>query len=132
MYDSVVFDLLKTADTFGMLDEVISMVRQDHVWSKDMWRNRVWERARALDAGHWRLEIRCYRNLDLLSGVCDQPGYLIWWKISDSNHRMMRCCEIMVNLLSHSSLLRADDVRLKRRPLATRFCIFCDSCSRRR
>ena len=38
----------------------------------------------------------------------------------------MRCCEIMVNLLSHSSLLRADDVHLKGRPLATRFCIFCD------
>ena len=26
IYDSVVFDLLKTADTFGMLDEVINMV----------------------------------------------------------------------------------------------------------
>ena len=36
MYDSVVFDLLKTADSFGMLDDVISMVRQGHVWSKDM------------------------------------------------------------------------------------------------
>ena len=81
MYDSVVFDLLKTADSFGMLDDVISIVRQGHVWSKDMWRKRVWERARDLDAGFWRLEIRCYRNLDLLSGVCDQPGYLIWWKI---------------------------------------------------
>ena len=51
MYDSVVFDLLKTADSFGMLDDVISMVRQGHVWSKDMWRKRVWERARDLDAG---------------------------------------------------------------------------------
>ena len=126
MYDSVVFDLLKTADTFGMLDEVIGMVRHGHVWSKDIWRNRVWERARALDACFWRLEKRCYRNLDLLSRVCDQPGYLIWWEISNSNHYMMGCCEIIVKLLSHSSLLRVDDVRLKGRPFAASFCTFCD------
>ena len=59
---------------------------------------KVWNRARVLDAYFWRLEVRCYRNLDLLSVVCDQPCYLIWWKISNTSHSMMRCCEIMGQL----------------------------------
>ena len=124
-YDSIVFDLLKTADTFGVLDEIVNMVRQGHFWPKGMWRKKLWERARALDAGFWRLEVRSYRNLDLLSGICDHPCYLVWWKISNSDHGMMRCCETMVKLLAHSSLLRVDDVRLKGRPLSARFCTFC-------
>ena len=32
----------------------------------------------------------------------------------------------MVRLISHSSMLRVDDVRLKGRPMAARFCGFCD------
>ena len=62
------------------------MVRQGHFWPKGMWRKKLWERARALDAGFWRLEVRSYRNLDLLSGICDHPCYLVWWKISNSDH----------------------------------------------
>ena len=79
-YDSIVFDLLKTADTFGVLDEIVNMVRQGHFWPKGMWRKKLWERARALDAGFWRLEVRSYRNLDLLSGICDHPCYLVGGK----------------------------------------------------
>ena len=32
----------------------------------------------------------------------------------------------MVRLISHSSMLRVDDVRLKGRPMAARFCGFCE------
>ena len=32
----------------------------------------------------------------------------------------------MVRLVSHASLLRADDVRLKGSPIASRFCTSCD------
>ena len=35
----------------------------------------------------------------------------------------------MVSLISHSSLLKNDDVRLKRSPIAMRFCDQCDLAS---
>ena len=38
----------------------------------------------------------------------------------------MRRCEIMVKLLSHASMLKNDDIRLKSLPMASRFCDLCD------
>ena len=52
--------------------------------------------------------------------------YLVWWQISDVNHQLMKCCETTVRLVSHASLLRADGVRLKGSPIASRFCTSCD------
>ena len=69
---------------------------------------------------------RCYHNLDLLSGVCDQSEGLIWWEIANKDYRMLNRCETIVKILSHSSMLRVDDVRLKGRPISERFCTYCD------
>ena len=74
----------------------------------------------------WRVSERCYRNLDLLSGVCGQPRYLVWWEIDNNDYCMLKRCEVMVKIVSHSSMLRMDDVRLKCRPISQRFCMFCD------
>ena len=38
----------------------------------------------------------------------------------------MKCCEVMVRLLSHACLLKTDDVRLKGSSIAARFCNMCD------
>ena len=50
----------------------------------------------------------------------------MWWQISDRSHYLLKECEIMAKLLCHASLLRTDDVRLKRLPVASRFCPLCD------
>ena len=102
------------------------MVRRGHIWSKYEWRKRIWEKARCLDACTWRVNERCYRNLDLLTGVCGQPGCLIWWEIANKDYCMLKRCETMVRIVSHSSMLRMDDVRLKGSPIAERFCTSCD------
>ena len=127
--DSIVFDMLNVATSFRMLNEVVDMARQGHMWSKDVWKKRVWEKARSLEDEYWRVSERCYRNLDLLSGICGQPRCTIWWEISSLDHGMMKCCESMVRLISHSSQLKMDDVRLKRLPIASRFCTLCDLSS---
>ena len=38
----------------------------------------------------------------------------------------MRCCETMVRLISHGSLLKVNDVRLKGSTVAARFSTSCD------
>ena len=61
----------------------------------------------------WCVQMRCHRSLDLLSRVSVLTKYVIWWTIADNNHSLMRVCGTMVKLVTHSSLLRLDDVRLR-------------------
>ena len=121
-FNSIVFDLLSVVYRYGLLTEVTNMARLGHFWSKDVWTKMVWKRAWELDECFWRIQVRCHRNLDLMYEVCGGPSYLCWWKIADYNHNLMKCCEMMVRLVSHSSLLKTDDVRLKRSSVASRFC----------
>ena len=123
---SIVFDMLNVAQTFGLLNDVTLMAQAGQFWSKADWKKRVWRRAWELDGYYWRVQTRLHRSLDLLSKVCEGPKYSIWWELSDNNIAMMRCCEVMVKLLTHASLLRSDDVRLKRLPAVSRFCNRCD------
>ena len=113
LHGSIVFYLLSVSVSFGMLDEVTNMVRLGYMWSKEAWKERAWSRAWELDLCFWRVQERCHHSLDILSRVGGGPKYSIWWKISDGNHGMMRCCEVMIKLVTHSSLLKDDDVRLK-------------------
>ena len=126
VYGSNVFDMLNVASDFGVLDDVVSMARLGHIWSKDMWKKKIWKRAWDMDECFWAFQTLCHRSLDLLANVCGGAGYLVWWQISDVNHSLMKCCEVMVRLLSHASLLKTDDVRLKGSSIAARFCNMCD------
>ena len=83
------------------------------MWSKEVWKKRIWKRAWELEDGFWCVQMRCHRSLDLLSTVCVLTKYVIWWTIADNNHSLMRVCGTMVKLVTHSSLLRLDDVRLR-------------------
>ena len=58
--------------------------------------------------------------------ICGNVRYLIWWQMSDENSDLIRSCETMVKLVSHASLLKGDDVRLKSAPIFARFCEDCD------
>ena len=49
-YDSIVFDLVTVAVTFNVLNEVITMERQGHLWPKDICREKTGKRA-------WEMEV---------------------------------------------------------------------------
>ena len=51
---------------------------------------------------------------------------MVWWQISDANFNTMRCCETIVGLISHSSMLKVDDAKLKGSPMFSKFCSDCD------
>ena len=86
----------------------------------------MWKRAWEMDVCYWAVEARCHRSLDLLSELSRGPKYSIWWHLSDGNHMLLRDCEIMIKLITHASLLKDDDVRLKGLPISSRFCVQCD------
>ena len=71
-------------------------------------------------------ESRPDASLGLLSSICSGPGFLIWWQIAHDDHRLMIACEKMVKLVSHSSALKVDDVRLKGALAFAKFCSDCD------
>ena len=57
----------------------------------------------------WRLEMCSFNNLYLLAKVETNPR---WWP-SDRHPNMMRQNEVVARLVSHASILRCDEARLK-------------------
>ena len=53
------------------------------------------------------------------------PQYLIWWHISDTNHKLMKECEVMARIVCKVSKLRSDDYRLTNSPFSTKRCSLC-------
>ena len=71
------------------------------------------------------LEARLHKELDLLTRICPNSRYLSWWSLS-SRFPKTSFCEIMVRFISHASLLKCDDVRLKHLPYGNRVCSLCN------
>ena len=74
VYGSNVFDMLNVASDFGVLDDVVSIARLGHIWSKDMWKRKIWKRAWDMDECFWAIQAHCHRSLDLLANVCGGGG----------------------------------------------------------
>ena len=66
------------------------------------------------------------RSQDLLKRIDSGCRYLSWWYLSDIHPKMMYMCENLAKIVCHASLLKTDDVRLKRQTLAAKFCELCD------
>ena len=70
--------------------------------------------------------MRCHSSLDLVSSIYGGSKYLAWWQMSDGNYDMMRVCDSMVRLVTHSSMLKNDNLCLKVMPLSACLCYQCD------
>ena len=66
--------------------------------------------------GHMRVQSRCHSSL----------VNLILWQITDQDVRLLRCCEIMIRLISHLGLLKVGDGRLKGHLVAMGCCCLRD------
>ena len=126
LFLSPVYDLLNTASTFGCFNDAQNMILNGHHWSKSACRDKIWIKAWQLEDVFWCIRTRCHQSLALLNNVCSSARYIIWWQLADVFYDQMRNCEIMVKLLCRASLLKVDDVRLKRLPANAKFCSLCD------
>ena len=123
IHNSPITDMLNTCVTLNLIPNIRQMAN-GVIMSKMQWKKSVWEKA-------WALEMDEFNLYDdhktvLLKRVLSGPAYSIWWQMSDSNHYIMRQCEIMVKLLCKASALKDDDPRLKRQPFGARMCIRCN------
>ena len=123
---SIVVDLLETADVFNLTEDIRNMVMMDRNYPKAVWRKTVWDRGWSLEDTFWSIEARLYKELDILVRVCSGPRFLTWWYLSNKFPEMVNICENLAKMVSHTSLLKCDDVRLKSLPRCNRICSLCE------
>ena len=126
IHRSPVFDLLNTCVVFGFLDKICDMVRLHHFYSRAKWKEMVWKRGWELEDIHWELENRLHRSLGLMKNISVDCRYLTWWRISDKYPTLIKKCETLVKIVSHSSILRSDDLRLKNQTNVAKMCDLCN------
>ena len=57
----------------------------------------------------------------------DEPGYSIWWQMSDLNYKYVRYCEVMIKIICRASRLKSDDFSLDGAHFSERSCTRCDN-----
>ena len=122
----VVADLMDTISLFSLCMEVDNMVERNHFYQKGLWKKVVWERAWSLEDMTWRKEYRLRKSLDLISSVNYRPRYLTWWALSDKYPELISICETMSRLVCHASVLKMDDLRLKKLTMYAKCCPLCE------
>ena len=123
---SNVFDLLNVCLLFGMLKNVKNMVERQYFYPKNLWREMVWRKGWQLEDLYWKIEEQMHRSLALLKGVNPVSRYLAWWMISDKYPKLTKSCEILAKIISHASLLKADDFKYKNLAGTARMCDLCN------
>ena len=126
-WKSPLFEIFNTSDRFGLLDSLCNMINGDlNVYGKKRWSELVWKQAWAIEYAYWRAtNLMCKYN-DLVTMTTPNTMYLSWWRLSDSNHKMMRISEMMAKIVCRTSRLKCDDVRLKGAPASQKTCERCD------
>ena len=123
---SAVFDLLNVSSLFNMLEQVKNMVERQHFYPKNVWRNMVWSKGWQLEDLHWRIEGVLHKSLDLLKGINPVNRYLVWWMLADKFPTLIKDCEILAKIISHASILKADDFKYKRLLGTDKMCELCN------
>ena len=121
---SLVGDLLNTAAIFNLWNEMRNMVLLGHRYTKYVWKCKVWDRAWNLEDVYWRLQFNACKSLDIIGLSSPDCRYLTWWYLSDKYPQTIRSCEIVARLVCHASLLKTDDVRLKRHNRSDRRVVY--------
>ena len=85
VHDSPVFDILKVALIYGLLDDILHMVSGTRVYDKITWRNKVWkiawEREHREDRRCWRTRLVVRPKKDARQDGCTTPLRQIYGSI---------------------------------------------------
>ena len=124
-FDSPVFEILNVCVEMGIFDTCMNMIHRNHYYSKEQWKKLVWSVVWGKEDEDCTILYKESREIPNLLRIIDKPFYLIWWIISDKLPKHMSMCEKMAALVSDASLLKSNDVRLKR---GSHWAKTCDRC----
>ena len=124
-YDSPIKQILEISLEFRVINEIRNMFN-GNLMSKQGWKKLVWDRAWSIEYDEWTRKVANDKHFDLIRRATNGPGYSIWWSIADYNQNKMKQCETMAKLITHTSLLKGDDCRLRRLPFGSKMCNLCD------
>ena len=83
VYDSPVFDILRVFIVYGMYEDVMRMVINSHMYSKRIWKDKVWARAWSVEDEDCRMRMTLYKSLFYVDKSNGPTRYFIWWDLSD-------------------------------------------------
>ena len=126
IHHSPIFDILRVSILYGLYEEVYRMVIGTVTFSKQAWKVIVWNRAWQIEKGSWNDVTTLFANTSLLNSIMGEPGYSVWWQISDVNHKFIKYCEIMIKIICRCSRLKSDDYSLEGAPFGEKACTRCD------
>ena len=124
---SVTFDILRTADNFGLYEIVGQMLDGTRVYSKKQWRDIVWKRAREIDNYDWYYRTQFFSVTAHLKSVMDTVKPIVWWQLGDHCPELMQQCETMSKLICGASRLKSDSYMYKNDCINRPYCDMCNN-----
>ena len=124
--DSPISDILKVAREVGLLNEVMNMIMNGHYYSTEQWKGLVWQTIWKLGDSDCAILYKDPNPNITLYKVMEGSYYLVWWIISDSRPELISICEDMARIICDTSLLKANDYRLKGKTYGAKICTRCD------
>ena len=124
--NSPIFEIMKTSMEMGMFDICMNMIHRAHFYTKAQWKKLVWKAVWDKEDEDCNILYKQNREVPMLFNVIDKTYYLIWWIISDKHPNLMRMCEKMSAIVTNSSLLKSDDLRLKGKSFWSKVCERCN------
>ena len=124
--DSPVYDILNTAEKVGLFGECINMIQNGHYYSKECWRQMVWQSIWKCEDEDYLIIYKQPKPETLLFKIIENAYYLVWWYIADSMPSKVGMCENMASLVCDTSLLKSTDYRIKRKTFGFKMCNRCE------
>ena len=124
---SVTFNILRTADNFGLYDVVEQMLNGTRVYSKKQWRDIVWNKAWEIDNQDWYYRTQFFSVTEHLNTIMDTVKPLVWWQLGDHFPAMMQSCETMAKLKCRASRLKSDSYMYKNNSINGPYCDMCNN-----
>ena len=124
-FSSPIYDILNTSIQADLYEICMRMIVVGCQYSKQEWRKIVWERIWSKEDDDCIMMYRQPHQKYLLFDVTEKPYYLVWWILSDLFPNKTAICEIMASLVCDTSLLKANDYRLKKKSYSQKICTRC-------
>ena len=124
--DSPIYDLLHTSVDIGLFEICMKMIQNDHYYTKKQRKDMVWGAIWEMEDNDCKIMYMEGKEVPMFFKVLVKPYYLLWWLIADQFPKMMGMCEKMAAIVTNSSKLKSDDVKLKSSSFWSQTCTRCD------